>query len=296
MSSPIHEPEEMDKKGNLYIVATPIGNRDDITLRALHILESVDLIAAEDTRRTGRLCDYHHINNRLIAYHEHNENKLTPRLIDKLLRGLSIALVSDAGTPLVSDPGYRLIKAAIAGDIKIIPIPGVSAATAALSVAGLPTDSFIFMGFMPKKKNKRLAQLRELARESRTSVFYESPKRILAFLEEIQTIMGDRYGVLGREMTKLHEEFLRGKISEILNCLKKRPKIKGECTLIVTGNTVHEAVFSEKIRGEIKRRLEVTENSLSDIARRLANKYGLSKKKVYEEALRIRRKQGLVKK
>ena len=156
------------KRGSLYVVATPIGNREDITVRALNTLREVDLIAAEDTRKTGNFLSHHKIKNRLISYHEHNENKRTPEMISKLLDGVSIALVSNAGTPSVSDPGYRLIATAIENNIKIIPIPGVSAATAAMSVSGLPTDSFVFMGFPPRKKAKRLKFLTELAVEPHT--------------------------------------------------------------------------------------------------------------------------------
>ena len=201
---------DSDKKKNngvLYVVATPIGNREDITLRALNILRDVDLIAAEDTRKTGKLLAFYQIKNRLISFHEHNEKKRTPEMIAKLLKGVSIALVSNAGTPSVSDPGYRLLKAAIANHITVSPIPGASAVTAAMSVAGLPTDSFVFIGFAPKKKGKRLKFLAELSAEPRSLVFYESPQRILALLEEIISCMNDRNAMLAREMTKLHEEF-----------------------------------------------------------------------------------------
>jgi 16S rRNA (cytidine1402-2'-O)-methyltransferase len=223
LSSPTDDPEHIDETCNLYVVATPIGNRDDITIRALNILGRVDLVAAENTRHTGRLLAHHNIKGNLISYHEHNEVKRTPELIHRLKTGSSVALVSNAGTPSVSDPGYRLVKEAIANNIKVIPVPGVSAAVTALSAAGLPTYSFIFVGFPAKKKAKRLKQLKELASEIRTIIFYESPKRILTFLEEIIDAMGDRYGVLSREMTKLHEEFLRGFLSEIHYILNARP-------------------------------------------------------------------------
>ncbi len=215
-----------DKPGILYVVATPIGNRDDITIRALNILGHVDLVAAEDTRHTGRLLAHHNIKCHMISFHEHNENDRTPDLINRLKAGLSVALVSNAGTPSVSDPGYRLVKEAVINRIRVSPIPGVSAAIAALSVSGLPTDSFVFIGFPAKKKAKRLDQLKDLEGEGRTMVFYESPRRILTFLKEIITVMGDRYGVLSREMTKLHEEFIRGFLSEILSSLNARSAIK----------------------------------------------------------------------
>jgi len=291
LSLPTDDPEHIDKTGNLYVVATPIGNRDDITIRALNILGQVDLVAAEDTRHTGRLLAHHNIKGNLIAYHEHNEVERTPELIHRLKTGSSIALVSNAGTPSVSDPGYRLVKEAIANNLRVIPVPGVSAAMTALSTAGLPTDSFVFVGFPAKKKAKRLKQLKELASENRTIIFYESPKRILTFLEEIIDVMGDRYGVLSREMTKLHEEFLRGFISEIHYILNARPAVKGECTLLVMGCEENKEVSLETVRNEIKNELEKTVSSLSDIARAVAKKYGLPKNKVYDEALKLKRKE-----
>ena len=225
-----------NRPGTLYVVATPIGNCDDITLRALNILREVDLIAAEDTRKTRRFLELHAIKNSLISYHEHNETERTSKLVAKLKSGISIALVSNAGTPTVSDPGYRLIKATLADKLKVMPVPGVSAATTALSAAGLPTDSFVFLGFPAKQKTKRRQQLNDLAREPRTLIFYESPRRILALLGEIKDAMGDRYVVFAREMTKPHEEFLRGRLSEIALQLNRRANVKGECTLLVAGS------------------------------------------------------------
>lgn len=282
------DPKHRDNSGRLYVVATPIGNRDDITLRALNILEKVDLVASEDTRHTGRLLRYHKIKANLISYHEHNERERTPELIHRLKRGESVAIVSNAGTPSVSDPGYRLINEAIARSIKVIPIPGVSAAITALSVAGLPTDSFVFVGFPDRKKGKRLKQLEELANEARTIVFYESPKRILSLMEDLMMTMGDRYGVLSREMTKIHEEFIRGFLSEIIQTLKTRPVIKGECTLLVSGYKKDEDVSMETIRSEIKKGLEIKRSSLSDLAKEIAKKYSIPKNMVYEEALKIK--------
>ena len=289
LSSPTDDPEHIDETCNLYVVATPIGNRDDITIRALNILGQVDLVAAENTRHTGRLLEHHNIKGNLISYHEHNEIKRTPELIHRLKTGSSVALVSNAGTPSVSDPGYRLVKEAIANNIKVIPVPGVSAAVTALSAAGLPTYSFIFVGFPAKKKAKRLKQLKELASENRTIIFYESPKRILTFLEEIINAMGDRYGVLSREMTKLHEEFIRGFLSEIHHILNARPAVKGECTLLVMGCEENKEVSLETVRNEINSELKKTGRKLSDIARSVAKKYGLPKNKVYDEALKLKR-------
>ncbi len=273
--------------GILYVVATPVGNRDDITLRALNVLREVDLIAAEDTRKTRGFFTLHAIKNNLISYHEHNEAERTPTLIAKLQKGVSIALVSNAGTPTVSDPGYRLIEAAIKNHLNVIPIPGVCAATAALSVAGLPTDSFIFVGFLAKKKAKRLRQLNELASEPRTLIFYESPRRILTLLNETIDVMGNRRGVLAREMTKLHEEFIRGRLSEIADQLEDRNDIKGECTLLVAGNDSDKNQSWPGVRQQIEAAVVAGQNSLSAIAREIASTSGLAKNRIYAEALRI---------
>jgi len=273
--------------GILYVVATPLGNRDDITLRALNVLREVDLIAAEDTRKTRSLLTLHSISNNLISYHEHNEAERTPKLIDKLEKGLSMALVSNAGTPMISDPGYRLIEAAVGNQLTVIPIPGVSAATTALSVAGLPTDSFTFVGFLSKKKARRLRQINELASVPRTLIFYESPRRIGALLTEITDIMGNRRGVLAREMTKLHEEFIRGHLSEIADQLADRKDIRGECTLLVAGNDSDTGPPWPEVKQQIEAAVAAGQNSLSAIAREIASTAGIAKNRVYAEALKI---------
>ena len=283
--------KKTEKNGILYVVSTPIGNREDITLRALNILREVDLVAAEDTRKTGKLLAHYQIKNRLISFHEHNEKKRTPELIGKLLDGMVIAMVSNAGTPMVSDPGYRLIEAAIVNNITVTPVPGVTAATAAMSVSGLPTDSFVFIGFAPKKKAKRLKFLTELSAEHRPLIFYESPKRILSLMEEIISCMGDRNAMLAREMTKLHEEFLRGTVSQILKTIRARSAIKGECTLVVAGAEASEQIDAEIVKTEIKAALQNGQNSLSKIARTIAKKYGLPKNEVYDLALKLKRQQ-----
>jgi 16S rRNA (cytidine1402-2'-O)-methyltransferase len=275
-------------KGTLYVVATPIGNMDDITLRALTILGQVDLIAAEDTRHTGKLMKYHNIKSRLIPYHEHNERERTPLLIERIESGSSIALVSNAGTPTVSDPGYMLLQSAVKKGIRVIPIPGVSAGITALSISGLPTDSFIFIGFPAKKKAKRFKQLQEFADEKRTLIFYVSPGRILAFMKELTDAMGDRYGVLCREMTKLHEEFLRGCLSELIESLSHRPSIKGECTLLVKGCEENIIVSKDVIRAELIEALGKKGIRISEVSKIIAKKYGLSKNEIYEEALKLK--------
>jgi 16S rRNA (cytidine1402-2'-O)-methyltransferase len=288
LNSPTDNPENAPCAGTLYVVATPIGNMDDITVRALNVFGRVDLIAAEDTRHTGKLLKHHQIKCRLMSYHEHNEQERTPLLIERIKSGSSIALVSDAGTPTVSDPGYILLQRALENNIKVVPIPGPSALLAALSISGLPTDSFIFIGFCAKKKTRRLKQLREFAHETRTLIFYESPGRIFAFINEINEIMGNRYGVLCREMTKLHEEFLRGRLSELIETLSGRPSVKGECTLLVKGRGDDIGVSQDIVRAELIEVLEKKDGKLSQVSKTIARKYGLSKNAVYEEALKLK--------
>ena len=290
LNSPTDSTKNTPGKGTLYVVATPIGNMDDITLRAIKVLDQVDLIAAEDTRHTGKLLKYHNIKSHQISYHEHNEKERTPLLIERIESGSSIALVSNAGTPTVSDPGYMLLQSAVEKGIRVIPIPGASAVVAALSISGLPTDSFIFIGFCAKKKAKRLKQLQELAEEKRTLMFYEGPGRILAFMKELTDVMGDRYGVLCREMTKLHEEFLRGRLSELIDSLSHRPAVKGECTLLVKGCEENKEVSKDVIRAELIEALGKKGGKISEVSRIIAKKYGLSRNKVYDEALKLKRK------
>jgi 16S rRNA (cytidine1402-2'-O)-methyltransferase len=220
--------------GTLYVVATPIGNLEDITLRALRVLREVDLIAAEDTRRTRVLLAQHGIATPLTSLYEHNEAQKAPELVRRLASGANIALVSEAGTPLISDPGYRLVQLAIQHDVAVVPIPGPCAAIAALMVAGLPTDRFVFEGFLPKRPGKRRRRLVELQAEPRTLVFYESPRRIGGLLAELQRLWGDRQVVVARELTKKFEEILRGRLSDVQARLATRPPL-GEVTLIVEG-------------------------------------------------------------
>ena len=288
LNLPTDNPKNTPGAGTLYVVATPIGNMDDITVRALNVLGRVDVIAAEDTRHTGKLLKHHQIKSRLMAYHEYNEKERTPLLVERLRSGSSIALVSNAGTPTVSDPGYMLLQKALENAIKVVPVPGPSALLAALSISGLPTDSFIFIGFCAKKKARRLTQLQKLARETRTLIFYENPGRILAFMNEIRQVMGDRYSVLCREMTKLHEEFLRGRLSEVMEMLSNRPAVKGECTLLVKGSEENISVSRDIVRAELIAVLENKEKKLSQVSKLIAQKYGLSKNEVYDEALKLK--------
>jgi 16S rRNA (cytidine1402-2'-O)-methyltransferase len=221
--------------GTLYIVATPIGNLEDITLRALRTLSAVDMIAAEDTRRTRHLLTHHGISRPLVSYHDHNKVKQAPRLLAMLQERQSLALVTDAGTPGISDPAYYLLQAILPQAIPVVPIPGVTAAITALSVAGLPTDRFVFEGFLPIKSGRRQQRLEVLRDEPRTMIFYESPHRLLKLLQELNDHFGaDRRVVIGRELTKRFEEILRGTASSLLAELGSR-SIRGEFTVIVDG-------------------------------------------------------------
>ncbi len=274
-------------KGNLYIVAMPIGHPDDITIRAVEVLKRVHVIAAEDTRNTARLLSRHGIGAPLLSCHEHNEEERVAGLLQRLAVGEDVALVSDAGTPTLSDPGYRLVKTAVEQGIRVIPVPGPSAAVTALSASGLPTDSFVFVGFLPRKQGKRAEFLESLKEQPRTLIFYESPRRMTALITEIEAVMGDREAVLCREMTKPHEEFLRGRLSELRKALAERAEIKGECTFLVSGRGEGSAPPGETMRREIAAALSEEGARLSEISRRLAEKYGVSKKIVYQEALAL---------
>ena len=222
--------------GTLYIVSTPIGNLEDITLRALRILKDVDLIAAEDTRHTGLLLRHFGIQKSLTSYFEGNELKKRDFILSRLKQGDRIALVSDAGTPGISDPGFRLIQMSIDNEIPVVPIPGPSAVITALSVAGLPTDAFLFKGFLPHKSKKRRDLLKQLEGVRETLIFYESPHRLSETLQDIFDILGNREIVLARELTKIYEEVLRGTAGKILNQIAKK-KLKGEITLVIEGKT-----------------------------------------------------------
>jgi 16S rRNA (cytidine1402-2'-O)-methyltransferase len=238
-------PSPNSTKGSLYIVSTPIGNREDITLRALRILKEVDLIAAEDTRHTILLLRHFGIQTPLTSYFEGNEFKKKEFILSKLKQGHRVALVSDAGTPGISDPGFRLIQTAIENQIPIIPIPGPSAVIAALSVSGLPTDAFLFKGFLPHKSKKKKDLLQQLEGIRETLIFYESPHRLSETLNNIFDILGDREMVLTRELTKVYEEVIRGKVSEIQTQIGER-KLKGEITLVISGKTRKAKIDGEK--------------------------------------------------
>ena len=286
---PMDDEKALRCPSGLYVVATPIGNLADITLRAVQTLQGVDLIAAEDTRHTLRLLFHYRIRTPLISCHEHNEHQRTPELIEKIQAGASVALVADAGTPSLSDPGYRLVRAAVEAGLDLFPIPGVSAAITALCVSGLPTDAFVFVGFLPRKAGKRLELLTGLAAEPRTLVFYESPRRVRGLLQAIRTLIGDRPAVLAREMTKLHEEFIRGPLSAIETRLAERAEIKGECTLLVAGRAAPDAVAAGDLEAALVEALARPGAHLSHLTQALARQYGLPRKTVYALALDIQK-------
>jgi 16S rRNA (cytidine1402-2'-O)-methyltransferase len=269
--------------GILYIVATPIGNLEDITLRALRVLKEVDVVAAEDTRHTQILLSHYGIQTPLTSYHEHNERAKAEDLVKRLLEGEDIALVSDAGTPTISDPGFRLIVRAVHAGIRIIPLPGASALTAVLSASGLPTDRIVFEGFLPAKKKQRQEKLQTLRDEARTLVFYEAPHRLAEALNDVHELLGDREAVLAREVSKVHEEFLRGRVSELIRVLRRR-EIRGEATLIISGSAGESRVNEDRLKAEI-RELKGKGMRVKEIAEVLGEKFGYPKKDIYRLAL-----------
>ncbi len=275
------------KPGTLYIVATPIGNLEDITLRAVRILQTVDLIAAEDTRHTGKLLQHLQVKTPQISYHEHNRTSRIPELLNHLQNGQAIALVSDAGMPAISDPGYELVKACIENGITVVPIPGASAAITALSAAGLPTDRFVFEGFLPPKGQQRRTQLEFLQTEARTIIFYESPHRLRDTLQDLAEVWGgDRQIVLARELTKLYEEFWRGTITEAIAHYNQREP-QGEYTLVVAGISASEPQLTE---AQLKAELEQLMSqgiSRSQASRQLAKFTSLPRRQIYQLALSI---------
>jgi len=265
--------------GILYIVATPIGNLEDITLRALRVLREVDWIACEDTRQSRKLLEHFGISKPMLSYHDHNESGRAAELIGKLIIGGSGALVSDAGTPLISDPGYRLVEAAVAAGVPVVPIPGASAAVSALSAAGLPTDAFRFCGFLPPKSTQRRKLLEQLKPETGTLIFYETPHRILEALEDVTAVMGARPVVVARELTKLHEEFLRGTAAEVHAALASRQSVKGEITLLIGKSDAIEAddtPLDEAVLAAERQGLPRME-----AIKHVAKQRGLSKREVY---------------
>jgi len=273
--------------GVLYLVATPIGNLEDMTLRSIRILQEVDLIAAEDTRHTGKLLHRFQITTPQISYHLHNQGDRTSELIAKLQQGINIALVSDAGMPCISDPGSLLGQAAIANQIRVIPIPGVSASITALAASGLDTERFVFEGFLPIKDKFKSARLEELARETRTIIFYEAPHRLLNTLMVLEQTLGEtRSIVLARELTKIHEEFWRGTIAEAIALYQGDRQPKGEYTIVVAGSDLAKEIdLSEsQIKNELQQLL-AQGMTRSQASKQLAKLSKFSRREIYQLTL-----------
>jgi 16S rRNA (cytidine1402-2'-O)-methyltransferase len=270
----------------LYLVATPIGNLEDITLRALRVLKEVDQIACEDTRQTQKLLNHYGITTRTISYHEHNEMTRAAELVKEIQEGASVALVTDAGMPGISDPGFRLVSLAIRHHLPVVPVPGASAFLAALVTSGLPTDSFRFSGFLPAKLGERRAALEAIKNSPRTQVFYETPHRIVEALSDVVEVLGaDRHVVIAREVTKLHEEFLRGRAGEVLETLKSRDGVKGEITLLI-GRAENSGLRpSSESRVSVRQRIEqiMAEEKVDEKAalKKIAKERGISKSEAY---------------
>lgn len=277
----------------MYLVATPIGNLEDITLRALRVLKEVDVVACEDTRQTQKLLNHYAIATRTTSYHEHNEMTRSAELVKEMQEGASVALVTDAGMPGISDPGYRLIALAIRHHVPVVPVPGASAFLAALVASGLPTDSFRFSGFLPAKRGDRRAVLEGIKNSPRTQVFYEAPHRIVEAMTDVVEVLGaGRHVVLAREVTKIHEEFLRGRAGELLENLKAREAVKGEITLLI-GKAEEENVATVAVgRPSVRQRVEqiMAEEKVDEKAalKRVAKERGVSKSEAYREMQRSR--------
>src|SRR5438876_11369121 len=285
------ESSDQNKIGgpSLYLAATPIGNLEDITLRALRVLKEVDLIACEDTRQTLKLLSHYGIQTRLVSYHEHNEMTKASELVVDLEGGAKIALVTDAGMPGISDPGFRLIALAIRHHVPVVPIPGASAFLAALVASGLPTDSFRFSGFLPAKRGHRRQVLDSIKDSPRTQVFYEAPHRVKEAIEDVVEVLGEnRHIVIAREVTKTHEEFLRGRASEVLQILNARPEVKGEITLLIGKAEETEQKATERVTVRERIQQIVSEERTDEKAalKKVAKEMGISKSEAYRELQR----------
>ncbi len=266
--------------GTLYVVATPIGNLEDITQRALRILGKVDLIAAEDTRHSRKLLDHFGIATPSTSYHDHSERSKAPQLTERLRSGSDIALICDAGTPGIADPGYRLVSAAIEAGIEVVPIPGVSSVTACLSVGGLPTDRFAFEGFVPSKATARRKFFQALAEEPRTIVCFEAGRRLVASLADLCETLGRRRVVVGREVTKMYEDFARGDVDEVRDRLADAP-VRGEVTLLIAGAEPSPRADRSEVRRRVDE-LRAQGMRMKDVARQVAADTGWSSNEVYE--------------
>jgi 16S rRNA (cytidine1402-2'-O)-methyltransferase len=276
------------RAGVLYLVATPIGNLEDITLRALRILKEVDQIACEDTRHSLKLLNHFGIHKPLISYHEHNEITRAAELVHAMEQGAAIALISDAGMPLVSDPGHRLVALAIRHHIPVVPIPGAAALLAALSASGLPSEEFLFLGFLPARTGERRRALEHLRIEDRTLVFYEAPHRIAETVADAREILGDRPACLARELTKMHEEFRRGRLSELEEELVERP-VKGEITLIIgapeRGAGGAQMDTSQTLAARVEELMHQAKLDRKEALKLAAKERGIPKRDAYKQML-----------
>jgi 16S rRNA (cytidine1402-2'-O)-methyltransferase len=287
----VSAPSESTLAPGLYLVATPIGNLEDITLRALRVLKEADLIACEDTRHTQKLLNHYGVSTRTTSYHEHNEITRAPELVIELEQGARVALVTDAGMPGISDPGFRLISLAIRHHVPVVPVPGASAFLAALVASGLPTDAFRFSGFLPAKAGARRQLLESIRESPRSQVFYEAPHRLLDALADVVEVLGKgRHIVVAREVTKLHEEFLRGRAGEILETLKSRDAVKGEITLLIAKAEEEGSGVSAESRMTVRQRIEqiMTGEKVDEKAalKKAAKERGISKSQAYRELQR----------
>ena len=267
----------------LYLVATPIGNLEDITLRALRVLKEVDLIACEDTRHTRRMLDHLGINKRTVSYHEYNEQARAVELVERMVGGESIAVVTDAGTPGISDPAYRIVRAAIERGVTVVPVPGATAIIAALIASGLPTNSFLFTGFLPQKRGARRTRLNDLKTEQATLVLYEAPHRIRETLVDLLEIFGDRDAAVCRELTKLYEQFIRGKLSELIGHFESNQP-RGEMTLVIAGYRDDNflRVGDVSISEQVEQLMRDRQLSRNDALKAAAASRGLSKREAYQ--------------
>jgi len=270
-------------RGTLFLVATPIGNLEDISPRALRVLREADLIACEDTRHTSKLLTRYGIDTPRKSYHEYNEEKRTREWMVKLKEGMNIALVSDSGTPLLSDPGYEIVSACRREGVRVVPVPGPNAAVSALVGSGLPTDSFFFNGFLPARSSARRRRLEELSSIQATLVFYEAPHRLLRSLSDMITVMGPRRASVARELTKMHEEFLHGTLPELLLQIESREKIRGECVIVVERPVrgTDEVSYPDSLREHLRMEMKETGLSRNEALKTIARKRGIPRRQAY---------------
>jgi 16S rRNA (cytidine1402-2'-O)-methyltransferase len=278
--------------GCLFIVSTPIGNLEDITLRALRVLKEADVIACEDTRQTQKLLSHFEISKQVVSYHEHNEITRAPEIVIELEQGAKVALVSDAGTPAISDPGYRLVSLCVRHGIKVVPVPGASALVAALAASGMPIEEFLFAGFLPSRQTARRKALRAFAEEPRTLTFYEAPHRVLDTLEDALDILGNRPAVIAREVTKMYEEFLRGHLEDLVAAARKKPP-RGEITLLIgppDGRAKHaenagDATSSVPLARRVDEIMQANGTDRKAALKQAARERGLTRREAYKQLL-----------